>query len=327
MQRRQFIAGLGSAAAWPLVARGQQAAVPVIGYVNLNLGSSRPDELSAFHRGLSELGYVEGRNVTVEYRWANLDVHRLPELAADLVRHRVAVIAAFGTSTALTVKAATTTLPIVFLAGGDAVQVGLVKTLSRPGGNATGINSMNAGLGLGAKRLELLHQLLPQSARIGVLAEPSLPSFQSNVEEAQAAAASLGRSLEVLTAGTKREIEAVFASLAQKRVDALMITPTYLFNDRRVQLTTSAVHYSIPTIFPDRRDTEFGGLMSYGPDWTDLNRQVGVYVGRILKGASPADLPVVQPTKFTFIINVQTARLIGIDVPNTLLVSADEVIE
>jgi putative tryptophan/tyrosine transport system substrate-binding protein len=327
MRRRQFIVGLGSAAAWPLAARAQQRALPVVGYLNLNLGSSRPDELSAFHKGLSELGYVEGRNVTVEYRWANLEVHRLRELALDFVRRRVAVIAAFGTSTALAAKAATTTIPIVFLAGGDAVQAGLVKTLSRPGGNATGINSMNAGLGLGAKRLELLHQLLPQSARFGVLVEPGLPGFQSNVEEAQAAAAALGRSLEVLSAGTNREIEVVFAGLAQKRVDALMVTPTYLFNDRRVQLTTSAVRYAVPTIFPDRRDAEFGGLMSYGPDWTDLNRQVGAYVGRILKGDKPADLPVVQPTKFTFIINAQTARLIGIDVPNTLLVSADEVIE
>jgi putative tryptophan/tyrosine transport system substrate-binding protein len=328
MQRRDFITLLGGAAAgWPLAARAQQAGMPIIGYLNLNLGSSRPDELSAFHKGLSDLGYFEGRNVTIEYRWANLEVRRLPELASDLVRRRVAVIAAFGTSSALAAEAATTTIPIVFLSGGDAVEVGLVKTLSRPGGNATGVNSMNSGLGLGTKRLELLHQLLPQDARFGVLVEPGPVGFQANVEEAQAAAAALGRSLEILAAGTPREIEAVFAGLAQKRVQALMVTPTYLFNDRRLQLTMSAARYAVPTIFPDRRDAEFGGLMSYGPDWTDLNRQVGAYVGRILKGDKPADLPVVQPTKLTFIINVQTARLIGIDVPNTLLARADEVIE
>jgi putative tryptophan/tyrosine transport system substrate-binding protein len=338
--RRQFIAGLGGAAAWPLAAGAQQRAMPVIGY--LHLGSPRPDELGAFHKGLSELGYVEGRDVAVEYRWANNENSRLPELVADLIRRRVAVISAFGVSAALRAKSATTTIPVVFLAGADAVQVGLVRSLSRPGGNITGINSMNAGLGLGAKRLGLLHELLPQAMRFGILvALPSLPSsvtvqldldeqlpaFQSIIEEVQVAAAALGRPLEVLPANTSREIEAVFATLTQKRVDALMVTPSYLFDDRRVQLAMSAVRYAMPTIFPERRDAEFGGLMSYGPNWVDLNRQTGVYVGRILKGEKPADLPVLQPTKFEFVINTQTARLIGLDVPPILLALADEVIQ
>jgi putative ABC transport system substrate-binding protein len=328
INRRETITLLGGAtAAWPVLARAQQRAMPVIGY--LNFGSSRPDDLGAFHKGLSELGYVEGRDVAVEYRFANDEYSRLPELAADLIRRRVAVIAAFGISAALTAKSATTTVPVVFLAGADAVQVGLVKSLSRPGGNVTGINSMNAGLGLGTKRLGLLRELLPRAMRFGVLVHPGLPSsaFDLTVEEAQVAATALGKSLEVLHAGTSRDIKAVFASLTQKRVDALMVIAHYLFMDRRVQLTMSAVRYAVPTIFPDRRDAEFGGLMSYGPSWIDLNRQVGMYAGRILKGEKPGDLPVVQPTKFEFIINTQTARLIGVELPPSLLAIADEVIE
>ena len=263
LRRREFIAGLGGAAVWPLAAKAQRPARPVVGY--LNLGSSRTDELGAFHKGLSELGYVEGRDVAIEYRWANNDFSRASELAVDLVRRRVAVIAAFGASAALAAKSATSTIPVIFLTGSDAVQSGLVNSLSRPGGNITGINSMNAGLGLGAKRLGFLHELLPQALRFGLLVQSDAVFLA--VEEAQVAAAALRTSLEVLAAGTSREIEAVFASLPQKRVDALMVAPTYLFNDRRVQLTMSAVRYAVPTIFPDRRDAEFGGLMSYGPSW------------------------------------------------------------
>jgi putative ABC transport system substrate-binding protein len=296
--------------------------MPVIGY--LNLGSARPDELVAFHKGLSGLGYVEGRDVAVEYRWANNEPDRLPELAAGLVRRRVAAIATFGVPAVLAAKAATNTIPIVFLVGSDAVQTGLVTSLSRPSGNISGINSMNVGLGLGAKRLGLLHELLPKVARVGFLVQTNL---QSNIEDAQQAAAALGLDLEIFSAFTNREIEAVFVSLSQKRVEALMVAPNYLFNERRLQLSMSAVRYGVSTIFPDRRDAEFGGLMSYGPDWTDLNRQTGIYVGRILKGEKVGDLPVLQPIKFEFIINLQTARLLGIEVPQTLLAAADEVIE
>jgi putative ABC transport system substrate-binding protein len=308
-----------------MVARAQP--MPVVGY--LNLGSATPDEVSAFHKGLGELAFVEGRNITIESRWANNQSNRLPELAADLVRRRVAIIAAFGGSSALAAKAATATIPIVFLAGADAVEAGLVASLSRPGGNVTGINSMNIGAGLGLKRFELLHELVPQAMRFGVLVQSNVPTsaVQSNVAEAQAAAAAIGRPLEVLSAGTNREIDAAFASLLRNRVDALMVSPAYLFNNRRIQLAMSGVRYGVPMIFPDRRDAEVGGLMSYGPDWMDLNRQVGIYVGRILKGEKPDELPVQQPTKFTFVVNAQTARLIGIEVPAVLLATADEVIE
>ena len=328
IRRREFITLLsGAATAWALASRAQQTGkLPTIGYLNGSL-PQHADELRAFHRGLGELGYAEGLNVAVEYRWANNEISRLPELAADLVRRRVAVIAALQISAALAAKAATSTIPIVFLAGGDAVEAGLVTGLSRPGANVTGINSMNIGLGLGAKRLGLLHELLPQATRFGLLLQSDIPSAPSNIEEARAAAAAIGQTLEVFSANTNREIETAFAGLVQKRVEALMVSPTILFNDRRAQLATAAARYMMPTIFPDRRDAEVGGLMSYGPDWTDLNRQVGIYVGRVLKGEKPGDLAVVQPTKFEFIINAQTARLIGVEVPPSLLTRADEVIE
>jgi putative ABC transport system substrate-binding protein len=326
-RRRDFIAGLGGAVAWPVMVRAQQPALPLVGY--LNVGSARSDELGAFQLGLAELGFVEHRNVAVEYRWAHNESSRLPELVADLIRRHVVIIAAFGGSSALAAKAATAAIPIVFLAGADAVEAGLVASLSRPGGNITGINSMNVGAGLGLKRFGLLHELAPQAMRFGVLVQSDVPTsaLQLNVAEAQAAAAAIGRPLEVLSAGTNHEIDATFASLAQRRVDALMVSPAYLFNNRRVQLAMSGVRYGVPMIFPDRRDAEVGGLMSYGPDWTDLNRQVGIYVGRILKGEKPGELPVQQPTKFTFIVNAQTARLISIEVPPALLAVADEVIE
>jgi putative tryptophan/tyrosine transport system substrate-binding protein len=327
LRRREFIALLGGAAAWPLAARAQQSAVPVIGY--LNGGSARSDELTAFRNGLAELGFVESRNVAIEYRWANNESNRLGELTADLARRRVAVIAAFGGSSALAAKAATATIPIVFLAGADAVEAGLVASLSRPEANVTGINSMNIGTGLGLKRLGLLHELVPQAKRFGVLVQSDVLSsaLEMNVADARTAAAAIGRPLEVLSAGTNRDIDAAFASLPQKQVDALMVSPSYLFNNRRIELAMSGVKYGVPMIFPDRRDAEVGGLMSYGPNWTDLNRQVGVYAGRILKGEKPGDLPVVQPTKFEFVINAQTARLIGVEVPPSLLAIADEVIE
>jgi putative ABC transport system substrate-binding protein len=316
---------LGGAAASPLAARAQET--PTIGY--LNLSSTAQDELSAFQKGLSESGFVEGRNLAIEYRWANNESSRLPELAADLVRRRVAVIAAFGTSSALAAKAATAAIPIVFLAGSDAVEAGLVASLSRPGGNATGINSMNVGLGLGLKRIGLLHEMVPKAMRFGVLVQSNVPTsaVELNVAEAQAATQAIGRPLEILSAGSNREIDAAFASLPQKRIDALMVSPAYLFNNRRIQLALSGMRYGVPMIFPDRRDAEVGGLMSYGPNWTDMNREIGIYVGRILTGVKPGELPVQQPTKFAFVINAQTARLMGIDVPLALIATADEVIE
>jgi putative ABC transport system substrate-binding protein len=326
--RREFITLLGGAAAtWPLAARAQQPTLPVVGY--LNGGSPRQDELGAFHKGLGELGFVERRNVTLEYRWADNEHSRLPDLASDLLRHGVTIIAAFGSGATLAAKAATATIPVVFLTGADAVEGGVVTNLSRPGGNVTGISSMNVGVGLGLKRLGLLHELVPRVMRFGVLVQSNLSSsvLRLTVAEAQEAAAAIGRPLEVLSAGTNREIDAVFASLAQKQVDAVMVSPTYLFNDRRIQLAMSGVRYGVPMIFPDRRDAEIGGLMSYGPDYTGLNRQVGVYIGRILKGEKPGELPVQQPTKFEMIINARTARLMGIEVPATLLATADEVIE
>jgi putative ABC transport system substrate-binding protein len=327
IRRRDFITLLGSAAAaWPLAVRAQQAGLPVVGYLNSGL-PQHVDELLAFHKGLGELGYVEGRNMAVEARWANNEFSRLPELAEELMRRRVAVVAAPSITSALAVKALTSTIPIVFLAGGDAVETGLVASLSRPGGNVTGINSMNIGLGLGAKRIGLLHELLPHATRFGLLLQSNVRSAPANVEEARPAAAAIGGTLEVFYANTNREIEAAFADLVRMRIEALIVSPAVLYNDRRAQLATSAARYAIPTMFGDRRDAEVGGLMSYGPNWTDLNRQVGVYAGRILKGEKPGDLPVVQPTKFEFIINAQTARLIGVEVPPALLALADEVIE
>jgi putative tryptophan/tyrosine transport system substrate-binding protein len=292
MRRRELITLIGCAAAWPLTARAQE--MSTVGY--LNLSSAAQDELSAFQKGLAESGFVEGRNLAIEYRWASNESSRLPELAADLIRRRVAVIAAFGSSSALAAKAATSTIPIVFLAGSDAVEAGLVASLSRPGGNATGINSMNVGLGLGLKRIGLLHEMVPQALRFGVLVQSNVPTsgLQLNVAEAQAAAAAIGRPLEILSAGNNREIDVAFASVPQKRIDALMVSPAYLFNNRRIQLALSGMRYGLPMIFPDRRDAEVGGLMSYGPNWTSMNRDVGLYVGRVLKGAKPSELPVLQ---------------------------------
>jgi putative ABC transport system substrate-binding protein len=326
MQRRAFFTLLGgAAAAWPMTARAQQPAMPVIGY----LGAGSPEAfallVAAFRKGLSETGFVEGRNVAIEYRWANNDYARLPELAADLVRRRVAVIVTpLSTPASLAAKAATATIPIVFTTA-DPVQSGLVASLNRPGGNVTGIHGMQVELM--AKRLGLLHELLPGAARFAVLINPNNTASGSIVSDLEAAAATIGRQIEVLTASTNREIDTAFASLAQKRADALLVSPDALFVTRRVQLATAAMRYVVPVIYPFREDAEAGGLMSYGPSFTDIFRQVGIYTARILKGEKPADLPVMQPTKFEFVINLQTARLLGITVPPTLLATADEVIE
>jgi putative tryptophan/tyrosine transport system substrate-binding protein len=282
--------------------------------------------VAAFRKGLSETGFVEGRNVAIEYRWAHDDFARLPELAADLVRRRVAVIAAPGSSPGgLAAKAATTTIPIVFSTGVDPVQAGLVASFNRPGGNVTGILSMS--LELGPKRLGLLHELLPGAARFAMLIDPTSPNAESEVTDLQAAAATIGRQIEVFYAGTNRDIDTAFASLVQKRSDALWVAPNTLFINRRVQIVTLAARHAVPAAYPDRQITEVGGLMSYGSSQADIHRQVGIYTGRILKGEKPADLPVMQPTRFEFVINLQTARTLGIEVPPTLLALADEVIE
>ena len=328
IRRRKFLATLlgGGAAAWPLAARAQQAAIPVVGY--LHAASSEAAELSraALRQGLRETGYVEGRNVAIEFRPANNDYNRLPELAADLVRRRVAVIVTGGGAvSAKAAKAATATIPIVFSAGEDPIAVGLVVSLSRPGGNVTGIAFLSAELG--PKRLGLLKEIVPQAARYAALINPDAPASNSDIAELRAAAAGVGRQIEIFTASSTREIDAAFTNLVQRGSDALVVGTSSLLNSRRVQLAMLAAYHHLPAIFYDRRAAEVGGLMSYGANIVDASRQAGIYAGRILKGEKPADLPVVQATKFEFVINLQTARTLGIDVPPTLLARADEVIE
>lgn len=282
--------------------------------------------LAAFREGLSETGYVEGRNLAIEYRWAHNDNARLPELATDLVRRQVAVIAVPGTTAgALAAKAATTTIPIVFSVGLDPVQSGLVVSLNRPGGNVTGVNSMSNELV--AKRLGLLYELMPAAAHFAVLVNPKNPTTEPLIKDVLAAGAAIGRQIEILTANTDREIDTAFARLVQWGADALLVHPDVLFISRRIQLITLAARHAVPAIYGFRTDVEAGGLMSYGTSLPDAHRQVGVYTGRILKGENPADLPVAQSTKFELVINQQTARILGLTVPPSLLALADEVIE
>jgi putative ABC transport system substrate-binding protein len=325
MRRRDFISLIGSAAAWPLAARAQQPAMPVIGY--LDAGSPEPNAplLAAFRKGLSETGYVEGRNVAIEYRWAQSQTDRLPELAADLVRRRVSVIVTGdGTGTALAAKDATATIPIVFMTGIDPVDSGLVAALNRPGGNVTGITHMNAQLD--SKRLALLHELVPRAVRFAALV-PNTPSHGSTtVTDLEAAASAIGGQIEILSASTSREIDAAFASLEQKRAEALLISPGALI-DRRVQILMLATRHGLPTVYAWRADAVAGGLMSYGIVITDQFRQSGIYAGRLLKGEKPADLPVVQSTKLDLVINLKTAKALGLTVPPSLLAIADDVIE
>jgi len=325
MRRRKFITLLGGAAAWPLAANAQQPAMPVIGFVNA--GSSDAPLGAAFRSGLNESGYVEGQNVTVEYHWLAGQFDRLPSLMADLVRRRVAVIATpAGNLAALTATAATTTIPIVFSVGEDPVRLGLVASLARPGGNATGINFFNNETI--ARRLGLLHELVPKAVHIAALINPAnTPIADAALQDIQEAARVIGLQIQVLKASTNREIEAAFATLVRDGVDALFVAPDTFFVSRRVQFATLAAHHRIPAAYNGRDFVEVGGLMSYGTDRVDTYRQVGAYAGQILKGAKPADLPVLQSTKFEFVINMQTARALGIEVPPTLLAIADEVIE
>jgi len=324
--RRELLAALGGAAAWPLAARAEQAAVPVVGYLNIGSAAARRGEVVAFQRGLNELGFVEGRNVSIEYHWADDQYDRLPNLAADLVRRPVSVIVApNGTATALAAKALTTTVPIVFSTSIDPVRTGLVASLNRPGSNVTGVIDMSSDLG--AKQLELLHELLPEAARFAVLVNPKSPLAEPTIKDVQLAASVLGKPIEVLAASVSSEIDAAFAVLAQKRVDALLIGAETMFITRRVQLATLATRRAIPTISFERGFAEVGGLMSFGSSFTDRERQVGIYTGRILKGEKPADLPILRATKFEFVINLQTAKALGLTMPPTLLARADEVIE
>jgi putative tryptophan/tyrosine transport system substrate-binding protein len=324
MKRREFIALVGGAAAgWPLSARAQQAAMPVVGVVNAGSLGASASRSAAFRKGLSEIGYIDGQNATVEYHWFSGQYDRLPALMADLVRRRVAVIA---TPAALAAKAATTTIPIVFGVAEDPVKLGLVSSLARPGGNATGTNVFLWEVA--AKRLGLLHELVPKAVRIAVLINPgNVPSAEATLRDLPEAARAIGLQIQVLNASTSGEIEAAFATLARDRADALVVAPDTFLISRRVQFATLAARHGIPAAYSTREEVEAGGLMSYGTDIPDMWRQVGIYTGQILKGAKPADLPVVQSTKFEFVINLQTARALGIEMPPTLLARADEVIE
>jgi putative tryptophan/tyrosine transport system substrate-binding protein len=299
----------------------------VIGFLYAGSPEASASLVAAFRKGLTESGYVEGKNVAIEYRWAHNNNDRLPELAADLVRHRVAVMVTPGNPvTPLAAKAATGTIPIVFSTGSDPVQAGLVASLNRPGGNITGVSYMNVELG--AKRLGLLHELRPGSAPLAVLVEGANPLTPAIVTDLQAAARTIGRQIEVLAADSNGEIDSAFAKLAQKRLDGLLISPAgSLFFDRRIQVLTLAARYVVPVIYPAREWAEFGGMISYGSSFADLFRQGGVYTGRVLKGEKPADMPILRATTFELVINLQTARALGIDIPGTLLARADEVIE
>jgi putative ABC transport system substrate-binding protein len=325
MRRREFITLLGGAAAWPLAARAQQPGMPVIGYLHVGVPEPNAFMVAALREGLSESGFVEGRNVTIEPRFAQNDFRRLPELAADLVRRRVAVIATQGAAAALAAKAATTTIPIVFGTDSDPVPIGLVASLNRPGGNVTGVSSM--GVEIGSKRIGIMRELRPRAARFAVLVNPGASSAEAVTKDAQATASAIGMQIDIVHASTNREIDAAFATLVQQQTDAVVVGNFTLFLNRMTQILTLAARHAVPAIYGERRFAEAGGLMSYGTSLPDLYRQIGIYTGRILKGEKPADLPVVQPTKFEFVINLQTARTLGIDVPPTLLALADEVIE
>ena len=326
MKRREFITLVGGAAAWPLAARAQQAAMPVVGFLGSDSPDLYADRLRAFREGLKETGYIEGQNVAVEYRWAQGQNHQLPALAADLVRGRVAVVVASTTPSVLALKAATTTVPIVFFVAGDPVALGLVASLNRPGGNLTGTTTLT--LEVGPKWLQLLHEMVPTAASFALLVNPSSPELaEAQSRDLRAAAGKLGLQLHVLHASTDRDLDTVFANLAQLRADGLVISSDSFFFTRSDQLAALAARQAVPTIFGFREFAAGGGLMSYGASVTDQHRTVGVYTGRILKGEKPVDLPVQQAAKVELIINVKTAKALGLTVPLSLLARADEVIE
>jgi putative ABC transport system substrate-binding protein len=326
MRRRDFCGVLGGsvAAAWPLYARAQQQAMPVIGFLSASSPVNRAYLVNAFRRGIQASGYVESQNVAIDYRWADDQYDRLANLGAELIRRRVAVIVATDTPAAMAIKAANTTIPIVFVSGSDPVKDGLVASFNRPGGNVTGIIFMVSVLG--AKQFGLLHELLPRAVHIAVLADPKWPITEPFVSDVRAAALAIGKSIDVLHASTGRDLDAVFSSLAQKP-DALVVGPSALTNNRRVQVVTLAAYHRVPAIYSFRESVEAGGLMSYGANITDAYYQAGTYTSRILKGDKPGDLPVMQSTKFEFVINLNTARAFGLTIPQSFLSRADEVIQ
>ena len=325
MRRREFITLLGAAAAWPVVARAQQPAMPVVGIINAGAPETSVSRVTAFRQGLGELGYLDGQNVTIEYRWAEGRYDRYPELVADLIRRKVSVIATGASGpAAFAAKAATSSIPIGV--GEDPVRLGLVASLARPGGNVTGVNFFTAEVA--AKRLGLLRELAPRTTRVAVLVNPAnAASAESTARDVRAAAPALGLQVQMLNATTVREIDTAYASLVRERADALVVAGDGFFNSRRVQLAMLAVRHAIPATYSVRDYPEAGGLISYGTSFADTFRQIGIYCGRILKGATPADLPVLQSTKFELVVNMQAARMLGIDVPPMLLARADEVIE
>ena len=327
LKRRDLITLLGGAAAWPLAARAQQPAMPAVGFLAGTSSDTFADRLRGFRQGLNDTGYVEGENVAIEYRWADNQLDRLPALAAELVRRKVAVIVATGgLPSTFAAKAATATIPIVFGVAEDPVRLGLVASLARPGGNLTGINFISSELT--AKRLELLRQLVPGAVRVVVLVNPaSATNTETTLRDMEPAARAIGLQIQVLNASTSREIDAAFATFVHDRPDAIFLSQDVFFNSRRVQLANMAARYAIPMTSGSRDIPDVGGLMSYGSNIPEAHRQMGVYTGRILKGAKPADLPVVQASKFELVINAQTARMLGLTVPPTLLATADEVIE
>jgi putative tryptophan/tyrosine transport system substrate-binding protein len=325
MKRRTFIAGIGAAAAWPVAARAQQPAMPVIGFLNSTSVEGYAPWVSAFRQGLKEVGFVEGENVTIEYRWAEGRYDRLAALAAELVQRKVAVIAATSTPAAVAAKAVAATVPIVFTTGGDPVKLGLVASLARPGGNVTGVSNMLNEIA--SKRLGLLREFVPANTVIASLVNPGFQDTELQLADVEAAARKLGLQLIVLRASSEREIDAAFAAMAQRGAGAVLVAADPFLTSRRDQIVALAARGSLPVMYPSREYADAGGLMSYGTDFIDSYRQCGVYVGRILKGVKPADLPVQRSTKFEFIINLRTAKVLGLSVPNLMQLLADGVIE
>jgi len=326
IRQREFITLLGgAAAAWPLAARAQEPMMPVVGYLNLESPGSASLQLANLKRGLNQAGYFEGRDFVIEYRWARNQADRLPALVADLVQLRAAVIIAVGSPSALAAKAVTTSIPIVFVVANDPVQLGLVASLNRPGSNLTGFNVLNAELG--GKMLALLHELMPNIATIGFLENPNSPVSELTTRDVLTAAPVIGLKVQILKASTDREIDDTFASLVQTRVEALLVGGDPLFNNRMERLIELSAHYAIPTMYGLREFVVEGGLISYGTSLIETYRQIGLYAGRILKGEKPVNLPVQQSTKFELVINLKTAKALGLDIPDKLLALADEVIE